>query len=189
MRLWNQRPIALVSSAVCCTLTVTLSSAQQVAGFAQLASDQFTQLRPTDDSLDWNSGSASVEEHGEAALRWGHYILRQITKEDQGLPWTEFNTLAEDAGFRVEEIVFNLARAYEIGRADIDISRNESIARELYERAASMGHPASQHSLAAMLVASGDPNKEVEAILNDFFASLGGDALAHAAMGYRYLYG
>lgn len=122
----------------------------------------------------------------EAALRWGYHILRERGRADA---LADFETLASGSGFPTGETLFQLGVAHDEGREDLGIERDEVAAREMYERAAKLGHPASQHALAALLASSADAGGEVEAILYDFFASLGGDPLAHAALGYRYLHG
>lgn len=99
-------------------------------------------------------------------------------------------TLAEfttEPAFPTAETLFLLGRAHDEGREDVGIKRDEDAARELYESAAKLGYPEAQHALSVILASSGED--EVEAILYDFFASQGGDPLAHAALGYRYLYG
>eukprot|EP00903_Cladosiphon_okamuranus_P006906 g6721.t1 len=101
-------------------------------------------------------------------------------------------TLAEfstEPAFPTAETLFLLGRAHDEGREDVGIKRDEDVARELYESAAKLGYPEAQHALSVILASSGEDEVEVEAILYDFFASLGGDPLAHAALGYRYLYG
>lgn len=129
----------------------------------------------------------------EAALRWGHHVLRKFGESDRASAFAELDTLAGagsgSGAFPVGETLFLLGRAHDEGREDIGILRDEAAARELYARAAKMGHPQSQHALAAVLASSADAGGEVEAILYDYFASLGGEVLAHAALGYRYLYG
>lgn len=122
----------------------------------------------------------------EAALRWGYHILRE---QGRAKALDQFDTLASGSGFPTGETLFQLGVAHDEGREDLGIKRDEVAAREMYEHAAKLGHPASQHALAALLASSTDAGGEVEAILYDFFASLGGDPLAHAALGYRYLYG
>lgn len=122
----------------------------------------------------------------EAALRWGYHILREQGRENA---LAQFDNLASGSGFPTGETLFRLGVAHDEGREDLGIKRDEVAAREMYEHAAKLGHPASQHALAALLASSTDAGGEVEAILYDFFASLGGDPLAHAALGYRYLHG
>lgn len=114
----------------------------------------------------------------DAALVYGHKKLASTpTLED-------FST---EPAFPTAETLFLLGRAHDEGREDVGIKRDEEAARELYESAAKLGYPEAQHALSVLLASSGED--EVEAILYDFFASLGGDPLAHAALGYRYLYG
>lgn len=124
----------------------------------------------------------------EAALRFGHHLLRTHS-DDRANALSQFPTLASESGFPAGETLFLLGRAHDEGREDIGIKRDEAVARELYESAAKLGHPGSQHALSVLLASSAEGGGEVEAILYDFFASLGGDTLAHAALGYRYLHG
>lgn len=124
----------------------------------------------------------------EAALRYGHHVLRSHG-DDRASVLSQFDTLISGSGFPAGDILFLLGKAHDEGRKDIGILRDEEAARELYERGAKLGHPGSQHALSVLLASSAESGGEVEAILYDFFASLGGDTLAHAAMGYRYLYG
>lgn len=146
-----------------------------------------------DSSWYTDDDSGAVRQHNhfdpEAALRWGHHILRQFGKEHRAKALAEFDTLASDSGFPTGQTLYLLGRAHDEGREDIGIRRDEAAAREIYETAAKLGHPASQHALAAVLAASAVAGEQVEAILYDLFASLGGDPLAHAALGYRYLHG
>ncbi len=116
--------------------------------------------------------------HEDAALVYGHKVLASAPT------LAEFST---EPAFPTAETLFLLGRAHDEGREDVGIKRNEDAARELYESAAKLGYPEAQHALSVILASSG--GDEVEAILYDFFASLGGDPLAHAALGYRYLYG
>lgn len=113
-----------------------------------------------------------------AALVYGHKKLASTPT------LAEFST---EPAFPTAETLFLLGRAHDEGREDVGIKRDEDAARELYESAAKLGYPEAQHALSVILASSGED--EVEAILYDFFASLGGDPLAHAALGYRYLYG
>lgn len=114
----------------------------------------------------------------DAALVYGNGVLSSTPK------LADFST---EPAFPTAETLFLLGRAHDEGREDVGIKRDEAVARELYEKAAGLGHPGAQHALSIILASSG--KDEVEAILYDFFASLGGDPLAHAALGYRYLYG
>ncbi|CAM9519908.1 unnamed protein product [Pylaiella littoralis] len=114
----------------------------------------------------------------DAALVYGNRVLSSTPTI------ADFST---DPAFPTAETLFLLGRAHDEGREDVGIKRDEDVARELYEKAAGLGHPGAQHALSIILASSGDA--EVEAILYDFFASLGGDPLAHAALGYRYLFG
>ena len=122
----------------------------------------------------------------EEALRYGNHLLR--SHGDRATALAQFDTLVSDSGFPAGDTLFLLGKAHDEGREDIGIKRDEAAARELYEYGAKLGHPGSQHALSVLLASSAEGG-EVEAILYDFFASMGGDALAHAAMGYRYLYG
>lgn len=124
----------------------------------------------------------------EAALRYGHHVLRSHG-DDRASVLSQFDTLISGSGFPAGDILFLLGRAHDEGREDIGILRDEEAARELYEFGAKLGHPGSQHALSVLLASSAESRGEVEAILRDYFASLGGDTLAHAAMGYRYMYG
>lgn len=124
----------------------------------------------------------------EAALRYGYHILRSHDG-DRANALAQFATLTSGSGFPTGQTLFLLGKAHDEGREDIGIKRDEVAARELYEYAAKLGHPQAQHALSVLLAASAEGGEEVEAILYDFFASLGGDALAHAALGYRYLHG
>lgn len=114
----------------------------------------------------------------DAALVYGHKVLASTPT------LAEFST---EPAFPTAETLYLLGRAHDEGREDVGIKRDEGAARELYESAAKLGYPEAQHALSVILASSGED--EVEAILYDFFASLGGDPLAHAALGYRYLYG
>lgn len=122
----------------------------------------------------------------DAALRFGHNILRSHDGS-RADALSRFDT--SDSDFPTGETLFLLGRAHDEGREDIGIKRDGAAAREMYERAAKLGHPQAQHALSVLLAASAEAGEEVEAILYDFFASLGGDPMAHAALGYRYLYG
>lgn len=122
-----------------------------------------------------NKNSASDP---EAALVYGSSVLSSTPR------LADFST---EPAFPTAETLFLLGRAHDEGREDVGIKRDETVARELYEQAAGLGHPGAQHALSIILASSG--GDDVEAILYDFFASLGGDPLAHAALGYRYLYG
>ncbi|CAN0134241.1 unnamed protein product, partial [Ectocarpus sp. 12 AP-2014] len=128
------------------------------------------------------AASLSPDEQEEAdILRYGNNVLRSTDTLEQ------FNT---EPVFPTLETLFLLGRAHDEGREDVGIKRDEDAARALYERAAKLGHPPSQHALSTLLAGSaGEGGEDVEAVLYDFFASLGGDPLAHAALGYRYLYG
>eukprot|EP00752_Nemacystus_decipiens_P006865 g6166.t1 len=126
-------------------------------------------------------GGKEADEEGtphDAALVYGHKKLASTPT------LAEFST---EPAFPTAETLFLLGRAHDEGREDVGIQRDEDAARELYESAAKLGYPEAQHALSVILASSGED--EVEAILYDFFASLGGDPLAHAALGYRYLYG
>lgn len=114
----------------------------------------------------------------EAALIYGNSVLSSTPR------LADFST---EPAFPTAETLFLLGRAHDEGREDVGIKRDGTVARELYEKAAGLGHPGAQHALSIILASSGED--DVEAILYDFFASLGGDPLAHAALGYRYLYG
>lgn len=189
MRLWDQRgSLTLVACATCGTLLVILWSTQQASGSRLIVPAKRVSAKVRENSIAWNEGH-DKELDPEAALLWGHHVLRQFRQEDRATALANFDSLADGSGFPASDTLFLLGRAYDQGRRDIGITRDEAIARELYQRAADMGHAASQHALAALLAASGDAGVEVEAIVYDFFASLGGDPLAHAAMGYRYFYG
>ncbi|CAN0185574.1 unnamed protein product, partial [Scytosiphon promiscuus] len=121
------------------------------------------------------------EEEADEALVYGNNVLRSTPTLEQ------FDT---EPAFPTAETLFLLGRAHDEGREDVGIKRDEETARTLYESAAKRGHPQAQHALSTILAGSaGDGGEDVEAILYDFFASLGGDPLAHAALGYRYLYG
>lgn len=134
-------------------------------------------------------GSAAVTDiDPEAALRFGYHILRS-REGDRADALAQFDILTSGSGFPTGETLFLLGRAHDEGREDIGIKRDEAAARELYERAAELGHPQAQHALSVLLASSAEQGEEVEAILYDFFASMGGEELAHAALGYRYLYG
>lgn len=124
---------------------------------------------------------ASSANDDDEALVYGNNVLRATPTLDQ------FDT---EPAFPTAETLFLLGRAHDEGREDVGIKRDEDAARTLYESAAKRGHPQAQHALSTILAGSaGDGGEDVEAILYDFFASLGGDTLAHAALGYRYLYG
>lgn len=127
--------------------------------------------------------------HPEDALRWGRQIFERFWQDDKATALEEFDHLASESGFSIGDTLFQLGRAHDEGRPDIGIKRDEGAARQLYAKGAELGHPASQHALAAVLASSADTGGEVEAVLYDFFASLGGEPLAHAALGYRYLHG
>lgn len=124
----------------------------------------------------------------EAALRYGHHLLRSHA-EGRENALARFDTLTTGSGFGAGETLFLLGRAHDEGREDLGIKRDGAEARDFYERAAKLGHPQAQHALSVLLATNAEAGEEVEAILYDFFASLGGDPLAHAALGYRYLYG
>lgn len=112
---------------------------------------------------------------------YGNNVLRSTPTLEQ------FDT---EPAFPTAETLFLLGRAHDEGREDVGIKRDEDAARTLYESAAKRGHPQAQHALSTILAGSaGEGGEDVEAILYDFFASLGGDPLAHAALGYRYIYG
>ena len=140
-----------------------------------------TQVRASLFSKLTKLGSKESDEEAtpdDAALVYGHKKLASTPT------LAEFST---EPAFPTAETLFLLGRAHDEGREDVGIKRNEDAARELYESAAKLGYPEAQHALSVILASSGED--EVEAILYDFFASLGGDPLAHAALGYRYLYG
>ena len=124
----------------------------------------------------------------EAALRYGYHVLRSHA-DGREHALAQFDTLTSGSGFPTGETLFLLGRAHDEGREDIGIKRDGAAARDLYERAAKLGHPQAQHALSVLLATNAEAGEEVEAILYDFFASLGGDPLAHAALGYRYFYG
>lgn len=141
-----------------------------------------------------SSTSAAIDnqegtEDPEAVLRWGHHILRKFGREHRNTALEELDDLASESGFSTGDTLFLLGRAHDEGREDIGIRRDQAAARELYAKGAELGHPASQHALAAVLASSADAGGEVEAVLYDLFSSLGGEPLAHAALGYRYLHG
>lgn len=119
-----------------------------------------------------------VSSDHDAALVYGHKKLASTPT------LAEFST---EPAFPTAETLFLLGRAHDEGREDVGIKRDEDAARELYESAAKLGYPEAQHALSVILASTGEG--EIEAILYDYFASLGGDPLAHAALGYRYLYG
>ncbi|CAM9560673.1 unnamed protein product, partial [Laminaria digitata] len=121
-------------------------------------------------------------------LRYGYHVLRSHADGRENA-LAQFDTLTSGSGFPTGETLFLLGRAHDEGREDIGIKRDGAAARDLYERAAKLGHPKAQHALSVLLATNAEAGEEVEAILYDFFASLGGDPLAHAALGYRYLYG
>lgn len=137
-----------------------------------------------------SSESIAPESDPEAALRFGYHLLRSnIEGSDRETVLDRFDTLTSGSGFSTGETLFLLGRAHDEGREDIGIRRDEAAALEMYSHAAKLGHPQAQHALSVLLATSAEKGGEVEAILYDFFASLGGDPLAHAALGYRYLYG
>ncbi|CAM9975074.1 unnamed protein product [Discosporangium mesarthrocarpum] len=138
-----------------------------------------------------DSTEAEVASDLEAALKLGYNVYREIGKGGVGSVGflDEFRSKMNETDLEVRETLYRLARAYEDGRQDLGIARNSDTARELYSFSAELGHPASHHALAVYYASRGVAEEEVKAILHDSFAAVGGDALAHASLGYRYLHG